>query len=79
MRGEIRRLETVYTTYGVTDLEKHYSLWRQNGGEVIRLSPAEQKRYVGEATSVLPAMLAADPKLKEDYDVIVAAARRQRK
>ncbi len=79
VRGEVRRLETVYTTYGVTDLEKHYSLWRQNGGEVIRLAPAEQKRYVGEATSVLPAMLAADPRLKEDYDVIVAAARRQRK
>ncbi len=79
VRGEARRLETVYTTHGVEDLERIYGLWKKNGGEVIRMSAADSRRYITEASSVLPPMLAADAKLKEDYDIIAAAARRLRK
>ncbi len=82
VRAEARRAEELYTVPGAglaADLERVRGLWRSNGGEIIRMSAAEQKRYVAEASSVLPPMLAADPKMKEDYDAIVATARKYRK
>ena len=79
VRAEARRAEEVYTTGALPDLERVRALWRSNGGEIIRMSPAETKRYIAEATSVLPPMFAADPKLKEDYEAIVATARKYRK
>ena len=42
------------------------------------MSPAEAKRYVQEVTSVLPAILAAEPQLKEDYEALLAAAKKYR-
>ena len=43
------------------------------------LPSAEAKRYLDQATSVLPAILAANPQLKEDYEAIRAAAKKHRR
>ena len=82
VRAEARKAEENYTAPGaglLGDLERVRGLWRSNGGEIIRMSAAEQKRYITEASSVLPPMLAADPKMKEDYEAIVATAKKYRK
>lgn len=41
--------------------------------------PLEAKRYLQLATSGLPAILASDRQLKEDYEALAAAAKRHRK
>ena len=79
VRAELRHAEDVFVNTGMESLEKVRATWRANGGEIIRMSAPEQKRYITEASSVLPAMLAADAKLKEDYDAFVATARKVRK
>jgi hypothetical protein len=42
------------------------------------MPPAEAKRYLEETTSVLPGLLAASPQLREDYDALLAAARKHK-
>ncbi len=79
VRGEARKAESIYDTGGPADLTRVRALWQANGGERIIMSPAEQKRYITDASSVLPPMLAANPKMKEDYDALIAAAKRYRK
>ena len=79
VRAAARRAESIYVTAGPADLTRVRALWQANGGERIIMSPAEQKRYIAEATSVLPPLLAVNPKVKEDYDAIVATAKKYRK
>ena len=43
-----------------------------------RITVSEAQRYLAETTGVLPALLAANPQLREDYEALVAAARRTR-
>jgi len=79
VRAELRKAEDIYTNNGLADLEKVRNVWRTNGGEIIRMSAAESRRYVTEASSVLPALMAADPQLRDDYEVFVATAKKYRK
>ncbi|WP_170850156.1 MULTISPECIES: TRAP transporter substrate-binding protein [unclassified Beijerinckia] len=53
-------------------------VWKKNGGEVIELSAAEQKKYLDIVANVVPQVSAATPGFKEDYDAIVAAGNRLR-
>jgi C4-dicarboxylate-binding protein DctP len=78
VREEARKAERLFSTWGVEDVERARKVWAQNGGENIELPAAEAKRYLDETTSVLPALLAANPQLKEDYEALVATARRTR-
>ena len=78
VREEARKAEGLFSTFGVEDVERGKKIWAQNGGENIELSPAEAQRYLTETASVLPGLLAANPQLKEDYEALVAAARRTR-
>ena len=78
VRDEARKAETLFSTWGVDDLKRIRTGWEKNGGRTIELPPAEAKRYVEETTSVLPPILAANPQLKEDYEALVAAARKYR-
>ena len=78
VREEARKAEGLFSTWGIEDVERGRKIWAQNGGENIELAPAEAKRYLDETTSVLPGLLAASPQLKEDYEALVAAARRHR-
>jgi len=78
VREESRKAESLFSGWGVEDVERGRKIWAQNGGENIEMAPAEALRYLAETTGVLPALLAASPQLKEDYEALVAAARRTR-
>lgn len=78
VREEARKAETIFSTYGVEDVERSRKTWEQHGGENIKLPPAETKRYLEQATSALPPILASNAQLKEDYEALVAAARKYR-
>ena len=79
VRAEARKAETIFWVWGVEDLGRIRANWLKNGGEVITMSAAEKKRYIDEATSVLPSILAGSTQLKEDYEALVAAAKKYRK
>ena len=53
-------------------------IWRKNGGEIITLPPAEAKRYVDLVTPVTTTLLSANPRVKEDYEALLAAAKKYR-
>jgi len=78
VREESRKAESLFSGWGVEDVERGRKIWAQNSGENIEMAPAEAQRYLAETTGVLPALLAANPQLKEDYEALVAAARRTR-
>lgn len=79
VREESRKAEKLFWTWGADDLGRIRATWEKNGGQVITMPPAEAKRYIDEVTSVLPPLLAQNPQLKEDYDAILAAAKKYRK
>jgi C4-dicarboxylate-binding protein DctP len=76
VREESRKSEKVFSTWGVEDVEKSRKVWEQHGGQNIKLSPADAKRYIDQTTSVLPGIVASNPQLKEDYEALLAAAKR---
>ncbi len=79
VREEAHKAETVFTTRGVTDLTRNRADWEKNGGEVITLPPAEATRYLDDVGAVLQPIIAANPQLKEDYEALIAAAKKYRK
>lgn len=79
VREEARKAEELFTTGAIADVKRIRGAWEKNGGEAVVLPPAEAKRYLQLATSALPAILASDPQLKEDYEALRAAANRTRK
>jgi len=78
VREESRKAETIFSTYGVEDVERSRKTWESHGSENIKFPPAEAKRYLDQATSALPPILAGNPQLKEDHEALVAAARKYR-
>jgi len=76
VREEAQKAEKIFSTWGVEDVGKSRKVWESHGGQNIRLPAPEAKRYVELTTSVLPGVLAANPQLKEDYEALLAAARR---
>jgi C4-dicarboxylate-binding protein DctP len=79
VREEARKAEEIFAKGAVADVGRIRGAWEKNGGETIVLPSAEAKRYLDQATSVLPAILAANPQLKEDYEAIRAAAKKHRR
>ena len=49
-------------------------VWRKTGGEMVTLPPAEAKRYIDLVTPVVTSLLSANPRIKEDYEALLAAA-----
>src|SRR5258706_475678 len=78
VREESRKAESLFSGWGVEDVERGRQIWAQNGGENIEMAPAEAQRSLAETTGVLPALLAASPQLKEDYEGLVAPPPRTR-
>jgi TRAP-type transport system periplasmic protein len=78
VREEARKAEDVFVHGAIADVNRLRGAWQKNGGAIHDLPPAEAKRYLTQATSALPAILAAEPQLKADYEALVAAARRNR-
>lgn len=78
VRDESHKAEKIFSTRGVEDLTRIRAEWEKNGGKIIILSPAEAKRYLDDASSVLPPILASNPQLKDDYEALLAAAKKYR-
>jgi TRAP-type C4-dicarboxylate transport system substrate-binding protein len=76
VREEARKAETLFSTVGVADVERTREIWVKNGGEAITMSPVEADIYVKEVTSVIPAVLATNAQMKEDYDTMMAVAKK---
>jgi TRAP-type C4-dicarboxylate transport system substrate-binding protein len=79
VRDESRRHEVLFSTWGVEDIGRVTATWKENGGEMISLSPADQKEYLTEVTASASAILNANPQLREDYQAILAAAKKHRR
>ena len=78
MREEARKAEIVYTDWNIADTKRGEEAWRNNGGEIITLPPAEAKRYLDAIAPVTTQILSATPKVKEDYEALLAAAKKHR-
>lgn len=76
VREEAFKAQRKIEKFGQEDVERAFAVWKTNAGEVIQLPAPEAKAYLDQVGSVLPAMMAPNPKLKEDYDALLAAAAR---
>jgi TRAP-type transport system periplasmic protein len=74
VREEARKAEALFSAWNVADIKRNEEIWKKNGGEIITLPPAEAKRYLDIVSPVSDAILSANPKTKEDYDALRAAA-----
>jgi len=79
VRDVSREAEKLFFTWLPDDVERAKKNWTSNGGELISLPPAEQKRYVEDVTKVTETILAGQPAIKAEYDALRAAAQRHRK
>ena len=79
VRDVSREAEKLFFTWLPDDVERAKKNWTANGGELISLPPAEQKRYVDDVTKVTEAILAGQPAIKAEYDALRAAAQRHRR
>ena len=78
VREEARKAEVVFSDWNINDIKGKEEVWKKNGGEVITMSPAEAKRYVDLVTPVAASILSANPKVKDDYEALLAAAKKYR-
>ena len=79
MRDVSRDAEKLFFTWLPDDVERAKKNWTSNGGEVITLPAADQKRFVADVGSVTESILAGQPQVKAEYDALKAAAVRHRK
>ena len=78
VREESRKAEEVFGEWNINDIRSKEEIWKKNGGEIITMSPDESKRYVDAVSPVAASILSANPKVKEDYEALLAAAKRYR-
>ncbi|AMN45283.1 TRAP transporter substrate-binding protein [Rhodoplanes sp. Z2-YC6860] len=76
VREESRKAEEVFGEWDLNDIKSKEDIWKKNGGEVITMSPEESKRYVDTVSPVAASILAANPKVKEDYEALLATAKK---
>ena len=79
LREESAKAETLFLDYNIADIKRNEDIWRKNGGEIITLPEAEAKRYTDLVTPVAATLMANNPKAKEDYEALLAAAKKYRK
>ena len=78
VREEARKAESLFLDWNINDIKSKEEIWRKNGGEVITMSADEQKRYIDTVTPVTAQILSGNPKVKEDYEALLAAAKKYR-
>src|SRR6266436_502818 len=78
VREESRKAEALFSDWNVADVKRAEEVWRKNGGELITLPPAEAKRYIETVTPVATTILSANPQVKDDYEALLAAAKKYR-
>lgn len=78
VREEARKAESVFSTYGIEDVERTRLTWLKNGGEAITMAPAQADAYLQTVTSVASQVMAGNPTMKADYEAFLAAAKKYR-
>lgn len=78
VRDEAFKAQRKVEKFGIDDAARTIETWKKNGGENIVLPDAEAKAYLDQVKSVLPGLLSANAKLKEDYDAVVAVSQKLR-
>ena len=78
VREESRKAEVLFSDWNIADIKRAEEVWRKNGGEVITMPDAEAKKYVDLVTPVTAQLLSVNPKVKDDYEALLAAAKKYR-
>jgi C4-dicarboxylate-binding protein DctP len=78
VREESRKAEEAFGDWNINDIKSKEEAWKANGGEIITMSPDDSKRYVDLVAPVAASILSANPKVKEDYEALLAAAKSYR-
>lgn len=76
---EGKAIEPGLYEYTVREQEKAKKIWRQNGGELIELSPAERARMMKQLSTVAGAVLGNEPKVSKMYQLLVRIADKHRR
>ena len=79
VREEALKAQTTVMASSLDGVKHTFDIWKQNGGEIIELNPDDARNYREQVTSVLPPILAKNQKMKEDYDALIEAGKRQGK
>jgi TRAP-type C4-dicarboxylate transport system substrate-binding protein len=79
VRDVSREAEKLFFTWLPDDVERAKKTWQSNGGELITLPQADQKRFVDDVTKVTESILKNQPAVKAEYDALRAAAQKHRK
>lgn len=79
VREEARKAEGLFSTWGVDEVGRIRQTWEKNGGVWITFPKADADRYLQEVNSVIQPIVSANPKMKEDYEALLAAAKKYRK
>jgi TRAP-type C4-dicarboxylate transport system substrate-binding protein len=79
VREEALKAEFAVSAMSLEDTKRSFDVWKQNGGEIIQLGPDDAQNYRDQVASVLPPILAANQTMKEDYEVLIAAAKKYSK
>lgn len=75
VREEAFKAQQKVEAFAKQDIEKTLGIWKQHGGELIELSPDQQKEYLQQVESVLPALMKSSPNLKADYEFLHASTK----
>jgi C4-dicarboxylate-binding protein DctP len=78
VREEAFKAQEKVAAFAIADVGRTVEIWKKNGGESISLPDAEAGLYLKEVQSVLPGLIGANAKMKEDYEALKAAADRQK-
>ena len=78
VREESSKAEVLFSDWNIADIKRAEEVWRKNGGEIVTLPPAEAKRYIDLVTPVATSLLSANARVKEDYEALLAAAKKYR-
>lgn len=63
-----REAENEVFPWGVSNVEKTYKIWGDNGGKVNKLSSEDQTRMEADFAKLSADLLAAEPAVKAEYD-----------
>jgi C4-dicarboxylate-binding protein DctP len=78
VRDEAGKAEETWADWNINDIKDKEDVWKKNGGELITMSPEEAKRYVDTVAPVAASILAGNPRLKDDYEALLAAVAKYR-
>jgi len=78
VREEARKAEATTAAWAVEDIDRTFQTWKSKGGEVIALPAMEKTRYLEEVTSVIPKVASTNAAMKQDYETLLAAAKKYR-